>query len=212
MAAFNEIQNGRVNRFFQLWAGIKGRAPTGTLGSEVQPQITLFSGVEDRVLQFWSRFGMSKDLGPAAGQQLNWQLRNPNGSGTIGIVEQVFLSATTAQGYHIDISHGPGTGSLTTVQAGTRLDGRNPTTQSLETSFQSTSLVESTQIASVILLNGNFSLISNENQEIPLAPGDSILVVGTGLNVPGQVGFIWRERALAAEELRGSVTAGGGIV
>jgi hypothetical protein len=214
MAGFNEIQHARINRFFQLFSGIKGRVPAASLGTEIQPQVALFSGAEDRSLQSWARYGASKDLAAVAANTLGWQIRNPNGSGVIAVVEQVPISATTSVGFHIDLSHGPGTTDLVSgSMLQTRIDGRNVNNNgSLLTTFSNVSVVETTPVYSLNVLNGSVFPIVKDDDEIPLLPGDSVLVVTQTVNIGGFVSFIWRERTLEVAEARGSLAAGGGIV
>jgi hypothetical protein len=214
MAGFNEIQHARINRFFQLFSGIKGRVPAASLGTEIQPQVALFSGAEDRSLQSWARYGASKDQAAVAAQTLGWQIRSPNGSGVIAVLEQIIISSGSNIGWHLSLSHGPGTTDLVTgSMVQTRIDGRNiDNNGSLLTTFSAVSVVEATVVYSGQMNVGTFLAIAKHDDEIPLLPGDSALVTTETPNLAMNVGFIWRERTLEVAEARGSLSANGGII
>src|SRR5258708_10109219 len=91
MAKFNEILVGRVNRGLQKLFGIKGGPPVPTLASEVMPVHPLFSGRENRYLEGWNTFALTRGQVAVAGITPVVRLRNPVGSNIIAIFERLLV-------------------------------------------------------------------------------------------------------------------------
>src|SRR5258708_40367383 len=91
MARFNEILAGRYNRYLQKLFVLKGGPPSAQLASEVMPTFSFFTGVENRYLAGWDRFGNSSSQAGVAAVTSGIRLRNPLGSGTIAVDENIFV-------------------------------------------------------------------------------------------------------------------------
>src|SRR5258708_14791015 len=91
MARFNEILAGRYNRYLKKLFVLKGGPPSAQLASEVMPTFSFFTGVENRYREGWDRFGTSSSQAGVAAVTSGIRLRNPLGSGTIAVVEKIFV-------------------------------------------------------------------------------------------------------------------------
>jgi hypothetical protein len=201
MARFNEILVGRVNRSLQKLFGMKGGPPAPQLATEVQPVHSLFSGVENRVLESWERFSIT--LGPTggAGQQAAVRLRNPAGSNLIAVIEKVTLASGASQNVAMQIQQ---TGvDLTTlaVMTGARLDARSrPTPSAIMSS--TTNYVSASRInwESQFPANSGVDEILDNDQELTLLPGDDMTWFSGVVAVQLLVSVMWRERFLEDSE------------
>src|SRR5713101_5173625 len=116
MGRFNEILVARYNRYLQKLFGIKGDAPVPILASEIMPSFSLFSGIENRFLESWYRYGIGIDIpAGAAGKNGQVRLRNPSGSNVLGVVEKVTMNSTAVLTFGVQVGQ-PNT-DLGTLQA-----------------------------------------------------------------------------------------------
>lgn len=208
MAIFNEILSGRFNRALQKLTGIKGGPPVRQLGSEILPIIPLFFGVENRYLESWQRFGQGFIIPANAGFNSAIRFRNPTVNNVVAVIEMIQFSVDNAVSVDLRIEGPTPTttdlGSIGTANV-TRFDARGQ---------QSPSIVVSSQNTAAIGSNGNtswqaflgpsaailFNAINDDNQEIPLLPGDAIQIRDATVNTNLACTVWWRERFLEDSE------------
>ncbi len=215
MAVFNEILVGRYNRFLQKVTGIKGPPPSAALAGEIMPVLPLeLFGVENRYLASWERFGFFISAAAVVAQRSALRLRNPPGSNMVAVVEKINVSqfaGGTSQTVLAAYNFPPPPVADFTVSANVqaRFDSRGRPTATLVPSFSSNAGVAGGAFfyESVIpqtipgaTAAGSIELIQEENQELPLLPGDAITLWGatTGLEINASVW--WRERFLEESE------------
>jgi hypothetical protein len=202
MAIYNEILVGRYARMLQKLFGIKGTVPTKQLAGEVAPAFPLFNGVENRYLETWDRFGVSGAQSGAVGNNSGFRLRNPTGSNVIAVVEQLRFEVDTANS-PISIEIGPMTTDGATVLTPRGLDPRGRT---LSTMLATTGNALATLGAAAAIGFGegqagvHLDLIQDENQELPLLPGQGLNILTAGTNLLLRVSCLWRERFLEESE------------
>ncbi len=209
MARFNEILVGRFNRFLQKWLSMKGGPPSAQLSTEIQPNFNFFSGAENRALESWYLYGTFSSQVAVLAQNSFFQLRNPPKSGVLTVIEAIVVIPGLA-GDRCDIQYGqPGADGAQILGNRTR-DGRNlgtagQTKASALTASQGT--LAGPQIGTTIfslassLAGASVTFPNNENQEIPLSPGDAVRVVEQTVNTALSVGWLWRERVIEDSEL-----------
>ncbi len=206
MARFNEILTGRFNRYLQKILQMKGGPPAAQLATEISPQLVIPDfGVETFVHLGWYRYGLLLNAIAVVGNFSEAQIRNPNGSNTIAVLEKI-LVGNAAVAASIEVQYGqPGAVDLATVLNGRSLDGRNTRNSSMITSVGSTlggRQIGTTILATGILTNGTWSFIEVESQQIPITPGDAVQIQSDVANSQVVVGLLWRERALEESELK----------
>ncbi len=205
MAKFNEILVGRVNRGLQKLFGIKGGPPVPTLASEVMPVHPLFSGRENRYLEGWNTFALTRGQVAVAGITPVVRLRNPVGSNIIAIFERLLVLNFNTTSAPILRSGTTNTDLPTVFVVGSkRLDTRGNLDSQLITS-------ENSGAGGALLqarMSGNmgqltfFDFIITDVGEIPLLPGDAIEIDqgGAGAGAGTTMSFLWRERFLEDSE------------
>jgi len=206
MAIFNEILAGRYNRALQKLFAIKGPPPVRQLAGEISPNISVFSGVENRYLESWLRFAVVLTLGPTVAQIEAGQLRNPSGSNVIAVLEAAFF-ATGANPLQVSVSMNHlNQADLTNVSTGILLDPRaGPPGQKASVCIPSTSAGGAVDLAFTIAravspANTTYPLILEDDQEITLLPGDTYRFLENTVNNQMFVNLIWRERFLEESE------------
>lgn len=207
MARINEIQLGRYNRFFQKLLSMKGGATVNQLVPELQPIFPVFSGVENRYLEAWDRFGFGFVFGQAGIGNLNHiRLRNPAASNVIGVVEHIIVGTTTAGVDTLIVEHGitnPLDTDLGVLTAATlRLDrrGRSANTLVLSASAVPLSQVGTIKMIASLAVSSSMNMINDENQEITILPGDSLQIRNNLANIALVASLMWRERHLEESE------------
>lgn len=211
MAKFNEILVGRFASGLQRLFGLKGATGVSQLASEVQPVHALYSGVENRYLEGWNRFGQLQNVAAVALNTSVFRMRNPAKSNVVVVVEK--LTMQPFSGTSATLSRGTAVADLATIgQVNTRLDNRGNPNPNLITSFQNTTVGAPALTAPVPLaetLNNSVAgeggslldYILTENQELTILPGDALQVAADGVNTALNVAIIWRERILEESEL-----------
>jgi hypothetical protein len=206
MAIYNEILVGRYARMLQKLFGIKGTVPTKQLAGEVAPAFPLFNGVENRYLESWDRFGASAAQTASVGNNSGFRLRNPVGSNVIAVIEQLRFEVDTANS-PISIETGPAVaaGDGATVYTPRGLDPRGRTlTTMIVTSGNGLLTLGGGNIAAIGFGEGqagvHLDLIQDENQEIPILPGQALNILTAGTNLLLRVSCLWRERFLEESE------------
>jgi hypothetical protein len=203
MAIYNEILAGRYNRFFQKLFGLKGGPPVPQLAGEVSPAFPLFTGVENRYLEAWDRFGVGITQPGVAAVLSTIKLRNPSGSNVIAIFEKISLSLTSAD--QVDLQAGTSQtdgATIVPVIAANNLDSRSgrPSTLILSASGAGAPVGQQAIWRTSIGAAVNVDIIIDENQEITLLPGRSIQLVAGVANNGLVSGWMWRERLLEESE------------
>jgi len=202
MARFNEILVGRYNRFLQKLLSMKGEASLFQVSSELQPVLPFFAGCENRVLENWDRFALFA-VQPAVAASLGAvQIRNPAGSNVLTVIESLLVwEAATDQPF---VNIGATNVDLATIvppSASSRLDPRGRPNPSMVLSRTSPNVAIGMTILQVALLAfTTWQFVNNENQEMPLLPGDAYQVSANTVNTQISVSLVWRERFLEDSE------------
>src|SRR5216683_1744621 len=105
MAKFNEILTGRHNKMLTRLFSMKGSAPAPQLAGEIMPVHLFFSGVENRFLESWNRYGFFATIGPTVGQTEAVQIKNPAGSNIVTVLESIILSGNAAETFFFSLNH-----------------------------------------------------------------------------------------------------------
>jgi hypothetical protein len=207
MARFNEILVGRYNRFFQKLFAMKGGPPAPQLASEVGCNLPLFSGVENRYLEGWERFGNGIVTGAVAAQTSAFRFRNPAGSGLVAVLE-VLAAANLSGNDTMQLTNSivPHT-DLATIDNGVQLDVRSRPNSSLICSHTTAvpPLTLTSQRAVALRQAGPTSMadfINDGDQQITILPGMTYQVQDTGANLNQAfiITYMWRERFLEDSE------------
>src|SRR5713226_5812707 len=106
MARFNEILVGRYNRMLQKLFSMKGAAPMPQLASELAPTINFFSGVENRSLEAWNRYGLLLSITAGAATNSLLRIRNPSTTNVIAIIEKLTVNNNTAAALIVNVRSG----------------------------------------------------------------------------------------------------------
>lgn len=211
MAIPGEIQIGRISRFFSKFTGSKGPSGRFSFGNEIQPGLQLLTGVENRYLESWSRFGiLCQQPAGAAGTFAFVNIRNPLGSNLLVVIERavgindsagaasLFLyyggdlagadGATVFIPQILDARAGPNTGSAMKTTGGNPAGG-----QIIGTAIDKCILPASTQ----------YSFISGDDLSFlgPIMPGNGIQIATSIAAVSMSASFVWRQRVMEESEL-----------
>ena len=201
MATFNEIQVGRFNRFLQKLLSMKGDAVMATLNPELQAQLTLLNGVENRYLEGWDRFGIVQTVNAVATFQSSVRVRNPTGSNVLATFEKITGTQGTA-GNLQELSVGVA-GDLATIVTPINVffDKRGRAAPSLIVSSDASGSSGSLNVIHRINVGASapYDYQQNEDQEIPLLPG-SCIQLSSAVNSQIIATFWWRERFLEDSE------------
>jgi hypothetical protein len=206
MARFNEILVGRYNRFIQKLLSMKGDASLFQFSSEMGAYLPLFSGVENRYLEGWDRFGATFSQAAVAAVTSGIRLRNPSGSNVLGVIEKIFVhnAAGAVDQPLLQIGPAPTDLNTVTVMPGARMDSRcrpNPSLiNSRSAAVSATNLAANLLQYAVNANTQNFDLLIFEEQEITMLPGDAVQVISNTVNTQMSVSFFWRERFLEESE------------
>lgn len=207
MGLFNELQAGRFNRFAQKLLSMKGPPVLPTLSTDLQFIHTFFSGEENRFPQSWDSFSVYDVWAPLTANHTAYEIRNPVGSNTVAVLYRLaFTSNTAGEALTFNISRGETVDQTTTGRA-TSLDARTTRKSSLIRSINSGTApaalvgVQSGVWTSVLGTNVPLLEAIPAGLEIPILPGDAIIVTGTLTTPPTQTSVAWwRERALEESE------------
>jgi hypothetical protein len=196
MALYNEILVGRYNRFLQKLFGMKGPASVRQLASELQPALSVFHGAENRNLEGWDRYGVALETPQVAAQFSGIALRNPAGSNVIAVVEKIAVSTATIS--DACVVGNALTTDLTTVVTGVQLDKRGRVGSTCVPSSGSSAALPATNafLGFKIGVNLPFDFLTTDIHELPLLPGDGILVKMGAVSEEIRGCFLWRERFL----------------
>ncbi len=178
MAKFNEILVGRYNRFLQKLLSMKGGPPASQLSTEISVNIGLAA-------QFAA---------------IRW--RNPANSNIVAVFEKLSIQGGAADTPRLQYRS---TGvDLTTVNVlgNVRLDPRGQPTSSLIQSqtVNYTAAILTVMQGNLSANNQNYDFIVEENQELPVFPGDDLTLFSTTAATTLFASALWRERFLEDSE------------
>ena len=202
MARYNEILVGRFNRHFQKLLSMKGEPPAPQLSSEIQPALQLFSGVEERYLQAWDRFGRVV-FNNVAGQTSAWRLRNPIGSNIIAVVEKVTVRNAGSTTMNIFIGTSNTDENVSNNPSGA-FDPRGRSSSGLILSFNNAAPASTVGFTTVWSHGATgttqFDIVLTDDMEIPLLPGNLLCITNGAVATQLEVACWWRERFLEESE------------
>lgn len=205
MARFNEILVGRYNRLVQKLFSMKGPASLVTLSDEMMPVFPLFHGAENRYLEGWNRFASAQNIAASAANTSCLRLRNPTGSNLLVCVEKVSVAFSLADTTNA-LFRGTATTDLGTVGSVLRMDSRGNPNSSAILSVQNNAAT-APPLTGGLAMWGTFAaantlqeIIYQEDQELPLLPGDAIQMQAGNVNEGLLVSIWWRERFLEDSE------------
>jgi hypothetical protein len=204
MARFNEMLVGRYNNALRKMFAMKGAAPAPQVGGEFMPTMPFSFGVEFRFLEEWTRFAAPFALGAGgAGNFSAARIRNPVGSGVIGVLEKV-TGSLGSPGGQINLFLEAQTADFATGMTNSRLDARGRPTSTLTTSSKNNTVTLGgtflIDLAQVVSAGAGYDFINFENQELTLLPGDACTLIAGNANQLLNGSFRWRERALEESE------------
>jgi hypothetical protein len=199
MARLNEILVGRYARSLQKLFGIKGPVPVSTLAPEIMPVHGVASGVEARYLEGWNRFGYQQSQIAVAANNSQIAFRNPANSSAIAVFERISVGGIAADNPFLFI--GASNADLATVfSLIQRLDPRGNPNSMLIASKTATALITQSNMQAFFPANGSFEYVFDEGGELPLLPGDRLIVCSNVVNQALNLSVIWRERILEESE------------
>jgi hypothetical protein len=205
--AYNEILVGRLNRFLQKYLSMKGDAPSVQLAADWQPTIQFDAGVELRYLQGWNRYAIAVTVNGVAANTSGFRFRNPSTSNVIAVIERIVANNTLVAATDFwNMQHGPSAADLATIvsSAVARLDPRGSPQPACVSSVQNTT--PALPALSSVILNlsipaaTGFELIANQNQEVPVLPGEAYQFQPNTVNTQFAFSIWWRERFLEESE------------
>lgn len=209
MSIYNEILSARFNRALTKLFSIKGPAPSPAVSSEVMPVHPFASGVENRFLEGWDRFGMTVYTTAVAAQNSAFQIRNPSATGPatpssskiLMVIEKMTITVTLADLVEIRIASG--LADLANLITTTRLDARTARNSMAIASWANNVAAAGSVIDHVtIAANTSQGVILTDNNEMTVLPGDAIRVNTIGVNEILRVSYQWRERLLEDSEVQ----------
>jgi hypothetical protein len=200
MAIYNEILVGRFQNALKKHLSMKGPSPAPALSSEIAAVLNFFYGAENRYLEQWSRFGCNNSL--AAGGAGNFgavRLRNPATSNVVAVVEKCTVYGALTDTPRIQLA--PQAADYAVGGLSNRMDARGAQQPALQL-FTSTAGVNlsATIGAASFPANQAYDFINDENQEIPILPGDAFQVISNVANQAFNCMLFWRERFLEDSE------------
>jgi len=177
------------------------------MSPEMMPILPFFSGIENRYLEGWDRFGFSIFAAAVGAANTSVRIRNPQGSNVVAVIEGIQCFSGPQAG---PLADAPFVGyktllvsNLANVQTSNYigLDARGraqPTVIISSGSGIAAGLVSIMQVA--YGANGFVQFIQHEEQEITLLPGSALDTIGNVLNQGITVSYMWRERFLEDSE------------
>lgn len=208
MGHFNEILAGRFNRFVQKHFSMKGREGAPTLAADIAMTMNFDSGAENRYLQGWELFAAAAALGsPGVGNFQTVSLRNPPNSGVAAVVTNAIIgetTATTVVSPAILRFFRGATTDQNNAQTTLAMDHRSRPNASLiltnNTAAPAATGGTGQTIAAVSGAANNEQDFLPGNLEIPLMPGDALVMNSGSANDSILFVLWWRERALESSE------------
>jgi len=205
MAIFNEILSPRFPNMVKKLFSMKGGAGMRQVSGELMAVIPVFNGVENRWLEQWESYGATLGAAAVAANQSATRLRNPSGSGVMAVFEKisVIVGANSDVNCYLGVIGVDLASPAALTNA--RLDARGRPQPTLVASNQNNAPAAPTfgsEFAQPTLSTtaNPYDMITFEDQEIPLLPGDGVQLVCNTVNTRLIVSFMWRERLLEESE------------
>ena len=200
MAIFNEILSPRFQNAIKKLCSMKGGQGARQLSGEIMPVFPMFFGVENRWLEQWESFGATVFQAAVATFFSQVRLRNPSGSGVVAVIYKISIveSATDSP----FLVTGPQAADLATgiVLSNNRWDARGRPQPTMSLSRTAAAALAANTWQGALLANVNLDVIVDDDQNIPLLPGDAITVACNTVNQGITVNLWWRERILEESE------------
>ncbi len=173
------------------------------LSTTLQTVIAILNGVENRYLEGWDRFAVYTGITGVGGQANGGELRNPVGSNVLAVIEKAAVTMTNSD--YPQLAYGLTNVDRANILGTTfaRVDPRGrpaPTLIFSNGNAAGSGLVVKSQLAFTAATGGSGEFILFVDQEIPLLPGDAIMISGTALGLNINVSYLWRERFLEDSE------------
>jgi len=151
--------------------------------------------------QGWRRWQVGVPIAAVAAQAGKFQIRNPDASSSLVVVEKIVVSMTAATEIKGDFGYGPGNVDLATI-AGTHefRDGRQvPSGKGLAI------VSHTTEVPALVAFAVNAVFAGNAPFELPgapwvMVPGNVLTFAVTALNTILFYNIVWRERRLQDQE------------
>jgi len=202
MAIFNEILAGRYNRLMQKLFSMKGNPPAPQLASELQMQLSMFYGNENRFLEDWNLYAMRFLVGLVAAQFGAVRLRNPASSGFVAVVTKIVVENTVS--HEFLLQGGAFTADLVAIATmlNQAMDLRSKPQPGLIASTTTLAALPTAPLfmGGAVLAGGTTDLITTSAQEIPILPGGGLTIIDSTANQNFSTSFWWRERGLEDSE------------
>jgi len=183
---------------------------TPTLSADLQMNMSLNNGIENRYLEGWDLFGVCvQSTTPGVGNSLQAWLRNPKTSGVIASVTRAAWAEGTATNSSAAVNSqffvGPSGTNIdqNTLATSIGWDGRGRPSSSLIVSSNSAAPGASSGIVRVAVGSAPaFTPVEfiTPGLEIPLTPGAIMIMDAGNLNSGASWWYWWRERALEDSE------------
>ncbi len=204
MARYNEILTGRHNRFIQKLFGMKGAAPASQLSGDIQMMHPIFHGAENRYLEGWNRFWINMSAAGVAAQFGKVRFRNPKSNNVIVVLEKISAIVSLAGAQILfSVQHNDAGSDLATIINAPQMDFRTNLFSSMVCSQQTTAGADLPILTYIIQAGtnlGSIEMITFEEQEITLLPGDTLQIRDGSANDGFTLSAMWRERALEDSE------------
>jgi hypothetical protein len=207
MARFNEILSGRYNRFLQRLFSIKGGPPSPQLASEIMASFDVHRlPVEYRFLMQERLYGSGQTVLASVGNLSALRLRNPASSNVLITIEKILVAASVA--VTITVNRQSGVADFVTPFSGAFRDLRGSTAAGSGSvgviSAGNPVATAGAQLALIAqLANVAWDFIVDADQEIVVAPNDSVTVYDIVANSTLDCTFFWRERPMEEGEVSG---------
>lgn len=204
MALYNEILVGRYNRGLQKLLSIKGGAPAPQIASEFSASLNIVLDADTDYLFGWDTFGAFTNQAGGVGTSAQIQLHNPATSGIVMVIEKIQVCQLGATDT-IRVQLNTAVSNLGTGPFGVqRLDKRTQRKAAAVLSSNAAAAVQAnaTEIGRMTLLaNASMDYILTREQQMPLLPGDGIVLFQTTNNSSFASSWMWKERPLEDSEI-----------
>lgn len=203
MALFNEILVGRFNRWVQKFYSIKsGQASLTQLLPTVQTVNEIFTGAEDRYLQGWllNMFAFNV-AAPGAGNFAGAQIRNPKNSGVVAVVMSWIVTVIVTDAPLLTLIRGASTDLPTSSAITVSLDARASGSGIIPSQGSNGPGQPAGQTMQRNFLNSGISEFLSNNVEIPILPGDALMLTSGTANTAIVSSCFFRTRPLESSEL-----------
>jgi hypothetical protein len=204
MAIYNEILAPRFERFLAKLLNMKGGAHSPQLAGEWSPGFAMqMDGAELRYLLDWKRFGQTSTVTGGVGQTSKALWRNPAGSNIVAVFESVRLITFGAGQALLAYAPNNPANLAATESLAFRVDQRMTGAGSGSLLFSRAAVAGPTatnimQISVAVAETRDF--IATVQQELPLLPGDALMLDGNQANTNLTFSALWRERLMEESE------------